>query len=151
MTVSLTDQTTGSSFTRTLQVSDPNTSTAEWIAEAPSAVDGYGDFQTLPLADFGTVGFTAATATAGGHTGAISDSDWSAQAVQLSGAGAGAQPGSLLSDGSSFSVAWQGSDASGYGYGDYGYGESGYGYGPGADHGYGAYGGYAPPGYAYGY
>src|SRR5437016_2883091 len=80
--VSVSDQTTGSSFTRTLQMSNPNTATAEWIAEAPSAVDGYGDFQTLPLADFGTAQFTGATATAGGHTGTISDSGWAAQAVQ---------------------------------------------------------------------
>ena len=36
------------------------------------------------LADFGKVTFTNASATAGGHAGSISDSDWSAQPVELS-------------------------------------------------------------------
>jgi hypothetical protein len=157
VTVSLSNQTTGSSTTRALKMNTPDTSTAEWIAEAPSSVDGYGDMQTLPLANFGSVDFTSATATAGGHTGPISDSAWSAQPVQLNGTGAGAQPGGLSSDGATFSVAWQGESASSsYAYGGDGYGSGGYygpgaydgGYGPGAYYGYGAY---APPGYAYGY
>jgi peptidase A4-like protein len=147
VTVALSDTTTGSSFTKTLQMSAPDTSSAEWIAEAPSASVGYGNYQTLPLADFGSVGFTGATATAGGHTGGISDPNWTAQAVQLNGSAAGAQPAALSTDGSSFSVAWQG----GGGYGGPGYvGTGGYGYGA---YGYGGsgYGGYGPPGWSYGY
>jgi len=145
VTVSLSDQTTGQSTTKTLQMDSPDTSSAEWIAEAPSACDGSGSCQPLPLSDFGTVQFTSASATAGGHTGPISDSNWSAQAVALGGSGvsdvsyssasgsAGASPSSLSSDGSSFSVAYQagsgtsGQGNDGYGYGGYGYG--GYGYG----------------------
>jgi hypothetical protein len=168
VTVSLSDQTTGQSTTKTLQMDNPDTSSAEWIAEAPSACDGSGSCQTLPLADFGTVQFTSATATANGHTGTISDPNWSAQPVQLggggisevsygSGAGAdGASPSSLSSDGSSFSVASQASSGStgtsggagDYGYGDGGYGDGGYGDGgyPGAGDGYG-YGGYPGDGY----
>ena len=69
-------QTTGQSYSNTLQMTNPDTSSAEWIAEAPSASDGQGDLQPLPLADFGTVNFTGASATAGGHTGTISDSSW---------------------------------------------------------------------------
>ncbi len=154
VTVSLTDQTSGQSTTKTLQMDNPDTSSAEWIAEAPSACDGSGGCQPLPLADFGTVGFTNATATANGHTGTISDSDWSAQPVQLSGSGssdvsygtdagsAGASPSSLSSDGSAFSVAYQassGSTGATGGAGDYGYGDGGYGDGgyPGAGSGYG--------------
>ena len=87
VTVSLTDQTSGQSTTKTLQMDNPDTSSAEWIAEAPSACDGSGGCQPLPLADFGTVQFTSATATANGHTGTISDSDWSAQPVALGGSG----------------------------------------------------------------
>ncbi len=69
VTVSLSDQTSGQSTTKTLQMDSPDTSSAEWIAEAPSACDGSGSCQPLPLADFGTVQFTSATATANGHTG----------------------------------------------------------------------------------
>lgn len=150
--VSLSDQTTGQSYTSTLQMSSPDTSSAEWIAEAPSASDGQGDLQPVPLADFGTVNFTAATATAGGHTGTIADSSWSAQPVALSqSSSATAQPSSLSSDGASFSVAWQGAGASGA---SDGYATPG-GYGPaGGGYGYGGYGppsgGYGPPGGGYG-
>jgi len=151
VTVSLSDQTTGSSFTHTLQMSNPDTSSAEWIAEAPSAEDGNGNMQPVPLADFGSVNFTAASATAGGHAGAIFDPGWNVQAVQLNGTNGGAQPGALSSDGTSFSVSWQGAaDGAAYGGGagyGYGYGYGGYGYGgysPPPD-------GYGPPGYGYGY
>jgi hypothetical protein len=166
VTMSLSDATTGQSATKTVQMNGADTSSAEWIAEAPSACDGSGSCQPLPLSDFGTVQFTGATATANGHTGTISDSGWSAQAVQLGSSGtsdisyssqssSSASPSSLSSDGSSFSVAYQadsGSTGSSGGSSDYGYGDGGYGYGgyPGAGSGYGD-GGY-PGGYGqYGY
>ncbi len=144
VTVSLADATTGQATTKTLQMSDPDTSTAEWIAEAPSACDQSGDCQTLPLADFGSVKFTSATATAGGHTGPISDSQWTAQPVQMSsGSGfvsaggdsqAAAAPSGLSSDGSAFSVAWQDGSGGGGGGGQGPYGDSG-GQGPYGDSG----------------
>ena len=161
VTVSLTNNTTGQAFSKTLQENNPDTSSAEWIAEAPSQCDGSGTCTPLPLSDFGTVDFSSATATANGHTGTISDPNWSAQAVALGANGsydvgygssqntAGATPSSLSSDGSSFSVAWNqngaGSSAtsptsgSTSGYGDGGYGGGSYGYGgyPGGDGGYG--------------
>jgi hypothetical protein len=184
VTVALTDQTTGQSATKNLQMSDPDTSSAEWIAEAPSECDGSGGCQPLALSDFGTVDFTGASATSGGHTGSISDSDWTAQPVALGSSGAqdasyatgqstaGANPSSVSTDGSSFSVAWQqsaggssasqtggasgGSGDNGYGNGGYGYGgdpsgNGGYGYGDGGyPGGYGGYGGYGYGGYGYG-
>jgi hypothetical protein len=156
VTVSLSDETTGQSTTKTLQMDSPDTSSAEWIAEAPSACDGSGSCQPLPLSDFGTVQFTSATATATGHTGTIADPNWTAQAVQLGGDGAtdvnygadqgsaGAAPSSLSSDGSSFSVSVQGSGSGG---GDPGaYGQYGDGGGDGYDGGGYGYGG----GYSYG-
>jgi hypothetical protein len=180
VTVALSNQTTGASFTKTLQMSNPDTSSAEWIAEAPSSCDqSVGSCTPLPLTDFGTVTFTGAKATAGdGHTGTISDSNWSSASVQLnpdaasSGFGnaqfasqqssAGAAPSSLSSDGSSFSVAWSQSSgqsastsgAAGDGY-RYGYGSGGYsdgsGYGSdGYGSGYGYGGGYGSGGYAAG-
>lgn len=180
VTVSLSDQTTGASYTNTLQMSNPDTSSAEWIAEAPSTSDGQGGLQPLPLADFGTANFSSATATAGGHTGPISDPSWTDESVSLTGSsGAGAQPSALSSNGSAFSVGWQSASSaaatspaaygygggggygagSGYGGGSgygYGYGGSGYGagngYAGGSSYGYGGYGsGYGYPGYAYTY
>ena len=168
VTVSLSDQTSGQSSTKTLQMSNPDTSSAEWIAEAPSQCDSMSNCQPLPLADFGTVQFTGASATANGHTGPISDSDWSSQAIALGsngsydvslgsgGSSAGATPSSLSSDGSSFSVAWQqngatdtsGSSGAAGSAGDNGYGDGGYGYG-GYPGGYGGYG-YGGGGYGYG-
>ncbi|MGA2926639.1 MAG: G1 family glutamic endopeptidase, partial [Solirubrobacteraceae bacterium] len=137
VTVSLSDETTGASSTKTLQMSAPDSSSAEWIAEAPSTCDESGNCQPLPLADFGTVTFTSTSATADGHTGSISDPNWTAVPVALSGGGSGfvsdqgssadAQPTSLSSDGSSFSVAWQ-SDSSAQSAGGYG-GDSAGGYG----------------------
>ncbi len=172
VTVSLSDQTTGQSTTKTLQMDSPDTSSAEWIAEAPSACDGSGSCQPLPLADFGTVQFTSATATANGHTGTISDPNWTSQPVELGGSGisdvsygsrvgvSNASPSSLSTDGSSFSVASQsagsgstGSTGSAGGPGDSGYGDGGYGYGgyPGGDGGYGYGGDPGGGGYSYGY
>ena len=141
-------------------MSAPDTSSAEWIAEAPSTCDQTTtDCQPLPLTDFGTVSFTNASATANGHTGTISDSAWGSAAVQLSGGASslpgggqfastdssgGATPSALSSNGSSFSVAYSAAATSsdvytgaGDGYGSGGYGGYGYGYGGG---GYG----YAP-------
>jgi hypothetical protein len=174
--VSLSNTTTGQSFTKSLTMDNPDVSSAEWIAEAPSACDragASGNCTPLPLTDFGTVNFTASSATTtGGHTGSISDPSWSAAAVTLSpssdsygfqgvglssGESSGsATPSSLSSDGSAFSVSYasdgsgassvsSGSgDGSGYGYG--GSGSGGYGYG----YGYGG-GGYGDGDGGYGY
>jgi peptidase A4-like protein len=158
VTVLLSNQTTGQATTRTLTMNNPDTSSAEWIAEAPSSCDQTGNCQPLPLTNFGTVTFSGASATANGHTGTISDSAWSAAAVQLGGAGigpsqfsstavsSGATASSLSSDGSSFSVAYS-SAAAQTSTGASGYGNGGGGYGPGASGGYG----YGPGGYGYGY
>jgi peptidase A4-like protein len=173
--ISLKNETTGKSFNKTLQMDQPDTTSAEWIAEAPSACqDGAtGQCQTLPLADFGKVDFTNATATtADGQTGPISAFD--AVAMQLSpsasgsfgggqfgpGMGGGADatstaaalPSELGSDGTSFSVAWSGEDAQAQQ--PQPQQDGGYGYDPGAGSGYGTdpgsgYG--TDPGSGYGY
>jgi len=87
VTVSLADKTTGGSVVKTLSMDSPDTSSAEWIVEAPAAEVSPGGYTILPLADFGTVTFSNASATAGGHTGAVSDSHWSATEVQLTASG----------------------------------------------------------------
>ena len=58
--MSLSNATTRQSFSRSETMSDPDVSSAEWIAEAPSACDSAGADGTcapLPLTDFGTVNF----------------------------------------------------------------------------------------------
>jgi Peptidase A4 family len=168
VTISLSNQTTGQSTTKTLSMSDPDTSSAEWIAEAPSQCQqGVSNCQELPLADFGTVHFNNAYATdTDGHTGSVSDSQWSPVAVTLSGGdasqgfgdsefvsasgSAGATPSNLSSSGASFSVSYAGDGSSGgtSGYAGYGGGApSGYGSGSGYDSGYP--GGYGGGGYGY--
>src|SRR4051812_34121242 len=160
VSIEMTNKTTGERFNKTLEMENPDTSSAEWIAEAPSACQGSLDnCQTMPLADFGTVSFSDASATADGHTGPISDAAWSATAMQLSaGAGAAALPSTLDGSGSAFSVDWAASgdtqssgdgsgpvDPYGDGYGDgygsgsvdpYGYGDGAGGYVPGYDLGF---------------
>ena len=122
ITVTLSDSTTGQSATKNLTMQNPDTSSAEWIAEAPSQCGNGSGCQPLPLTDFGTVNFSDASATSNGHTGTISDSAWASNPVQLSagasqlgdGGGfvsddtssAGATPSNLSSDGSAFSVKW---------------------------------------------
>jgi hypothetical protein len=131
VTIQLSNATTGGSFDKTFQATNPDVSSAEWIAEAPSTCNqGVSDCTPLSLADFGTEQFSGASATTtDGHTGTISDSAWQTAAVTLSPTAsqdgfdtqftsygsdsAGATPSSLSSDGSSFSVAWSGDDSSG--------------------------------------
>ena len=86
--VSLANRTTGAKVARTLRAPAIDVTSAEWIVEAPSACWSQG-CTVLPLADFGTAGFTGARATsATGHTGTISDAAWHATAIRLSAASA---------------------------------------------------------------
>lgn len=170
VTLSIADHTSGQSWGKTLTMSSPDTSTAEWIAEAPSECAGGVESQCTPLslANFGTATFTNAHATAGGHTGSISSSAWTATRIELTpsdssllGAGSGfggygrfsdyspgstskgAAPTTLKSSGTSFTVKYGASlsvsATSGQGTTA---GDGGY---PG-----GGYGGYGY-GYSYGY
>jgi hypothetical protein len=83
----ITDQTTHQSWSKTLTMTSatPDTSTAEWVAEAPSeCANGVtSECTPLPLADFGTATFKDAHTTSAGHTGSISDSRWTAEAIEL--------------------------------------------------------------------
>jgi hypothetical protein len=160
ITTTLSDVTTGKSATKTLHMSNPDTTSAEWIVEAPSASAGGGGYSQLPLAQFGKVTFTNASATGNGHAGSIADSQWTAEKVALMpsaggrfGGGAGfpgstpgtstgsssaqATPSSLSGNGTSFAVSRQSDSAAASGpavgrFPGYGHGYgSGYGYGPG--------------------
>jgi hypothetical protein len=70
-TLSLTDVTSGHSYTTTQMAAGVQRSSAEWVVEAPSS--GFG---ILPLANFGKVGFTSAQATVSGTRGPIDDTAW---------------------------------------------------------------------------
>src|SRR5260370_37384852 len=77
-TVTITDTNTGVSFTTSSKVSRGQRSSAEWIAEAPSSSGG-----VLPLADFGTVSFSADTATLNGGTGTIASFGSNVQVITM--------------------------------------------------------------------
>src|SRR4051812_32057055 len=78
VTMQVADVTTGKSVTKIKRMAAPDTSSAEWVAEAPSLCADNGSCRTVTLSDFGKVKFTKASATADGHTGSISDQAWTA-------------------------------------------------------------------------
>ena len=122
-TVTLTDTTTGATFThtKTMRTPRPDVGAAEWIAEAPSNCDR-NTCTPLTLTNFGAVVFSNATATsvgnAGAHTGAINDPDWTYGAINLQDNGGGlrfshdmhssATVGALAATGDAFSVTYTG-------------------------------------------
>jgi len=106
-TVSLTDTTTGHTFSTTTKV-NAQRSSAEWIAEAPSSSGGI-----LPLADFGSAYFGVTTldsATMRGVSGPIGSFGSTVQEItmvsQKDATTLKAVPSSLSGDQSSFSVTW---------------------------------------------
>ncbi len=64
--LALRNLTTRKSAIKTVHASQIDTSSAEWIAEAPSQCTSINSCQTLPLADFGSAGFQSAGAQAAG-------------------------------------------------------------------------------------
>lgn len=78
-------------------------SSAEWIMEAPY-LNG-----VLPLADFGTAGFTNCSATINGRSGAINNSHWQydALSMQTQNSIIKSLASSLYSNGKAFSLTWQ--------------------------------------------
>ena len=119
VTVQIRNLTRRTKFTKTLRMSSPDTSSAEWVAEAPSACSSSGRCVQLPLTNFGSVTFTKASATTSdGRTGTVSDSAWSATTIELiedssnpfaqsQATSSGAVPAALSSDGAAFAIVWQ--------------------------------------------
>ncbi len=124
VTLTLANLTQHRSFTKRLRATVLDTTSAEWIVEAPSVCSS-NSCQTLPLANFGSTGFTAARATTtAGHAGTIDDHRWTTTKITLaeggrqfiSGAGpsaafATATPSSLTARDSAFTVTYRGSSA----------------------------------------
>jgi hypothetical protein len=110
-TVAINNLTTGARFTKSAKVASAKRNSAEWIAEAPSSITG-----VLPLPDFGTVFFGDDSTGVAGTCDAVitkrhpiggfpSSSIVSITMVSSSGS-TEAQPSTLSSDGTSFSVEW---------------------------------------------
>jgi hypothetical protein len=87
-------------FTVTQKSNKAHRSSAEWIVEAPWSGG------VLPLASFGTISFSGASATINNHTGTISDSSWAYDAITMvtSSGTIEASPSGLSGGGSSFTV-----------------------------------------------
>lgn len=109
-TVTIADETTGQTFSKTASVPDAKRKSAEWVAEAPTSTSGIE-----PLADFGTVLFGddstgvpgSCFATMDAQTGPIGSfaNIFEITMVSLKGA-TESVPSALSSDGSSFSATW---------------------------------------------
>lgn len=109
-TLTVEDVTAGTNSVVQLPVPSPDYTSAEWIAEAPTQCSPFAHrlCKVQPLANFGTVVFSSAVATANGHEGPIADPAWNADPVTLQ-ANSGvlaAEPSDLSADGGSFNVIW---------------------------------------------
>ena len=129
--VALADLTTGArrfTYAHVMRHPGPDTSAAEWIAEAPSDCGPHNRCTPLLLSNFQQVTFSSARATAigtlGRHSGPITDPIWRHYGMivlapsRASGPTPAAQgfahPGALSTNGSSFSVSYgTGASASG--------------------------------------
>jgi hypothetical protein len=111
-TATITDRTTGGSFSISQSDTSAMRSSAEWIAEAPSS-----GRQILPLANFGTgyygIDYTSIAstgyATVNGATGTIGSFGSAVYELVMvtTSLTVKAQPSALSSDGASFFVAWK--------------------------------------------
>jgi hypothetical protein len=118
------NRSTHKTFTTTKPFPSADLSSAEWVAEAPSACDQYRCRQ-LSLANFGSVQFTKVAALGNKIGGTVtSNPGWTATAISLvptqrrgffpgpdrfAGAAtspAGAAPGTPSTDGRGFAIAW---------------------------------------------
>jgi Peptidase A4 family len=106
-TLTITNNSTGRSYTASEAVNGAARSSAEWIVEAPCCTNNGG---ILPLADFGTATFTNASAAESGTSGTIAS--FGSNAVEVNKLGSNSSPQlsncSLLNNaGNSFSCTWQ--------------------------------------------
>ena len=113
-TITITNESTGKSFSKSSRVSGAQRTSAEWIAEAPCCTRSGG---ILPLADFGTVDFgddytgvsgtnDATDSTVTGPIGSFGSTVNEAVMVNGSTGANEAVPSGLSTDGSSFTVTW---------------------------------------------
>jgi hypothetical protein len=115
VTIYLRNRTRGAVFRRTIAMARPDSSSAEWIVEAPANCNGSGQCVQLPISNFGAIAFShASTTTARGTRGGITSPGWSQTQLTLSQANRfarfasarGAAPSPLSPDGAGFTVAY---------------------------------------------
>jgi hypothetical protein len=124
VTLRLRDVTTGQGLTRRSRMAAPDTTSAEWILEAPAECDSRGACQQLTLGAFAPLTFTGAVATStDGRRGTIADAAWPTTALtlqegtqrddrwgpgrQLATTTSGATPSALSGAGATFAVTYQ--------------------------------------------
>jgi hypothetical protein len=110
----ITNETTGKTFSKTGKVSGAKRSSAEWIAEAPCCTSSGG---ILPLADFGTGSFgddytdviDTNAASDSTITGPVSDFGSKVEEITMATSSGVKEsvPSALTTDGSSFKVTWK--------------------------------------------
>jgi hypothetical protein len=117
--MNLENQTRGTHYsTRVAAQQQLDTSSAEWIAEAPSICRSQTACDVVPLSNFGTVGFRNVAATANGHAGVLTDPLWLVSPVALvasngaarytaSSNSSGAVPNPITGNGRGFSVTYR--------------------------------------------
>jgi hypothetical protein len=102
ITVTLRDDTQGWIYTESKSDNGDALSSAEWTAEAPSTGS-----KVLPLADFGNVEFTGASATGGGRSDSITAFPYDPLTTVTATGQVKAAPTTVVeTDGTSFFVAW---------------------------------------------
>jgi hypothetical protein len=128
VTLRLWNLTKGTSFTKVVHAPAVDTTSAEWIVEAPSLCTSTTNCIATPLANFGSMTFSAAQAVSStGHAGTIGDPAWASTAIDLAPGGGGrrfidarragfapggqAKTADLGADGASFAVNYQASSA----------------------------------------
>jgi hypothetical protein len=118
--VQLKNRTRHTAFTKHLPMVNPDLTSAEWIAEAPSECTATGLCRTVPLTNFGSVTFSKIATLGNGQGGTLSGPGWESTPIQLvprarrffgdvnasATSTAGASPTSLSADGSTFTVNW---------------------------------------------
>jgi len=104
-TLSLKNNTTGQSFSTT-QASTAANSSAEWVAEAPSQCIVVV-CRVLPLANYGTMRFTGASATSGSAKPISGYTNDSITMTNMTGTTVRATVSALSPDGTSFSDTWR--------------------------------------------
>jgi hypothetical protein len=125
----LKNRTRNAVFSKRVTFPNPDLTSAEWIAEAPSECSSNGFCRQIPLANFGSVTFTKVAALAsisglGNQGGTIASTLWQSTPVQLvprptqrffgdaverpdaTTGSAGATPQGLSPDGGTFVVNW---------------------------------------------
>lgn len=99
--LTLTDISSGKTFSTIQRSNKAFLQSAEWIMEAP------WNGGVLPLANFGTIGYSGSNATLNGNPGSISAFQFDPITMANSNGTVKAVPSTLSPDGTSFSVTWK--------------------------------------------